>query len=354
MWKWIKQYKQQKRKEENQMKDLQGHEKEIYLAGGCFWGVEAFFKKIPGILQTTCGYANGKGEAPTYEEVCQGEQGFVECVHLLYDSKKLSLTKILKAFFMIIDPTSVNQQGGDKGIQYRTGIYYCDEEDVSEIQSYLLVVQQEYHHAIVTEVQPLVNFYPAESYHQDYLDKNPNGYCHINLAKANSFIKEECMKEEISPLMQTIKEKGYAALSPEEAREKLTALQYQVAYEKATETPFDNAYDALFDKGIYVDVVSGEPLFLSSDKFHSGCGWPAFSKPICEEVIIEKVDHSHFMKRTEITSRIANIHLGHVFTDGPKESGGLRYCINSASLRFIPYEEMEKEDYGYLLPYIKD
>lgn len=190
MWKWIKNQMQKRRNEKGRMKMTQIKEKEIYVAGGCFWGVEAFFKRIPGILHTTCGYANGHGEAVSYEMVCTGTLGFVECVHLLYDPTKLPLKKLLQAFFMIIDPTSVNKQGEDEGIQYRTGLYYCDEEDKEMIQSYVLALQSHYHHSIVTEVQPIQNFYPAESYHQDYLDKNPNGYCHINLANANAFIEE--------------------------------------------------------------------------------------------------------------------------------------------------------------------
>lgn len=354
MWKWLQRRKQAKRNEEDNMEKQRAEEKEIYVAGGCFWGVEAFFKRIPGILQTTCGYANGHGTSTTYEEVCTGDYGFVECVHLLYDPNTIALTKLLKAFFMIIDPTSVNKQGEDVGIQYRTGIYYVEEEDKAIIQSYLLELQREYAYAIVTEVKPLLNFCPAESYHQDYLHKNPNGYCHINLAKANAFIKGECTdtKKEMSSLSQAIKEKNYTAVSLDEAKDKLTALQYQVVYENATETPFDNAYNAVFDKGIYVDVVSGEPLFLSTDKYDSGCGWPAFTNPITAEVLIEKMDTTHFMNRTEVRSRIANSHLGHVFEDGPKDTGGLRYCINSAALRFIPYEDMEKEGYAYVLPYL--
>lgn len=166
-------------------------EKEIYLSGGCFWGVEAFFKKIPGVLQTTCGYANGQGTEPSYEDVCKGTQHFVECVHLIYDSEKLSLRKILKAFFMIIDPTSVNKQGGDSGIQYRTGIYTINQEDIPEIKAYIHTIRNNYQSPIVTEVEPLSNFYSAEDYHQDYLDKHPQGYCHIHLGKADEFIKNE-------------------------------------------------------------------------------------------------------------------------------------------------------------------
>lgn len=166
-------------------------EKQIYLSGGCFWGVEAFFKKIPGVIMTTCGYANGQGVDPSYEEVCKGNQNFVECVHLVYDSNVLSLSKILKAFFMIIDPTSVNKQGGDVGIQYRSGIYTINQEDIVEIEAFINEIRGHYQYPIVTEVLPLSNFYRAETYHQDYLDKNPQGYCHVNLALADAFIKEQ-------------------------------------------------------------------------------------------------------------------------------------------------------------------
>lgn len=166
-------------------------EKEIYLSGGCFWGVEVFFKKIPGVCKTTCGYANGQGVNPSYEDVCKGNQSFVECVHIIYDSDILTLNKILKAFFMIIDPTSINKQGGDAGIQYRTGIYTVNQEDIDESMIYMNEIRNNYQYPIVTEIMPLSNFYPAESYHQDYLDKNPQGYCHINLGLADAFIKEQ-------------------------------------------------------------------------------------------------------------------------------------------------------------------
>lgn len=165
-------------------------EKEIFLSGGCFWGVEAFFKKITGVSKTTCGYANGQGINPSYEDVCKGDQSFVECVHLVYDADILSLNKVLKAFFMIIDPTSVNKQGGDVGIQYRTGIYTVNHDDISEIKAFVDEIRKNYQYPIVTEILPLANFYPAEDYHQDYLDKNPQGYCHVNLSKADEFMKE--------------------------------------------------------------------------------------------------------------------------------------------------------------------
>ena len=320
----------------------------IYLAGGCFWGVEAYMKKLPGVKDTEVGYANGNTENPTYEEVCYNNTGHAETVKVVYDTQLITTQQLLDGFFKVVDPTSVNKQGNDRGSQYRSGIYYVDEEgrDIAEN----VLAEQEKRNAVpvVTELLPLSNFYPAEEYHQDYLDKNPGGYCHINLNSADEFIKEEGLgAEDLSGL---IRPEDYTVPDDEELKESLTDIQYAVTQLNETERPFMNEYDDEFRKGIYVDIVTGEPLFSSEDKFDSGCGWPSFSKAIAPEVVNEKEDTSHNMNRTEVRSRVGDSHLGHVFNDGPAESGGLRYCINSASIRFIPYENMEEEGYGFLLP----
>ena len=265
----------------------------------------------------------------------------------VFDIVKLPENRV-DGFFKVVDPTSVNKQGNDRGSQYRSGIYYVDEEgrDIAEN----VLAEQEKRNAVpvVTELLPLSNFYPAEEYHQDYLDKNPGGYCHINLNSADEFIKEEGLgAEDLSGL---IRPEDYTVPDDEELKESLTDIQYAVTQLNETERPFMNEYDDEFRKGIYVDIVTGEPLFSSEDKFDSGCGWPSFSKAIAPEVVNEKEDTSHNMNRTEVRSRVGDSHLGHVFNDGPAESGGLRYCINSASIRFIPYENMEEEGYGFLLP----
>lgn len=306
---------------------------ELYLAGGCFWGTEHFLKLIHGVLDTEVGYANSNTPNPSYEEVCTGRTHAVETVHIIFDSDKLSLSTLLQLYFETIDPTSLNKQGGDHGTQYRTGIYYVDPELLQEIRHEIQELQSKYSKAVMIEVLPLQNFYPAELYHQDYLDKNPTGYCHI---PQRLF---ELARNANNP-------KKYAKPSDEVLREKLSKLQYEVTQNAATERAFQNEYYNEFGEGIYVDITTGEPLFLSTDKFDSGCGWPAFSKPIDNKLIKSNTDTSFGMMRTEVRSALGDAHLGHVFDDGPQETGGLRYCINSASLRFIPKTDMQKEGYG--------
>jgi len=301
--------------------------KEIYLGGGCFWGIEAFYSQVPGILETKAGYANGKIKNPTYEQVCTGETGFAETVYVKYDPSAIPLEAVLNIFFEVVDPTTLNSQGNDTGTQYRSGIYYIDDNDRAVISAALRKEAKKHREPVVTEVKKLENFYPAENYHQKYLEKNPSGYCHIDMS-----------------LLQ--KYKKYKKLSEAELKKKLTTEEYDVTQKSATERAFTGKYDNFFEEGIYVDIATGEPLFSSSDKFNSGCGWPAFSKPIEKNSITELEDNSYGMARTEVRSSAGNSHLGHVFEDGPKDKGGLRYCINSASLRFIPLKDMEKEGYG--------
>lgn len=304
-------------------------EKTIYLAGGCFWGTEAYFKKINGIIATDVGYANGNTVNPTYKDVTNGS-GHSETVKIVYDENVISLYEILLHFMRIIDPTSLNRQGNDIGVQYRTGIYFT-EDDTDSYQTaskFIELKQKEYKDKIQVEVLPLKEFYLAEDYHQDYLDKVPGGYCHVNLALADE------------PLFDTSKKEV-----TEEKLASLDDLSFNVTQKKATESPFSHPYDKEDRDGIYVDIVTGTVLFSSKDKFDSGCGWPSFSKTINDSLIDLEEDHSFGMSRIEVMSKDGN-HLGHVFSDGPKEKGGLRYCINGASLKFIPKEDMEAEGYG--------
>lgn len=319
---------------------------EIYLAGGCFWGLEAYFEKLPGILHAEVGYANGSTEKPSYQDVIN-QSGHAETVYIKYDPTVISTTNIIKAFFKVVNPTSLNKQGNDIGIQYRSGIYYTNEYQKEIALTYIHELQKNYDKSIVTEVLPLDNYYKAEEYHQNYLQKNPHGYCHIDLNDANTFIEESSLNKSI---LKNIIDKNYQKPSDDVLKKSLTRLQYEVTQFAATEQSFTNEYVDLFDDGIYVDIVSGEPLFSSIDKYHSGCGWPSFTKPIIPEIITEHEDTSLGLTRTEVRSKYANSHLGHVFDDGPKEKGGLRYCINSASIRFVPLERMELEGYDYLLP----
>ncbi len=315
--------------------------KEIYLAGGCFWGTQKYLSLIPGVLQTDVGYANGQTENPSYEEVCHNNTGHAETVRVCYDERLIGLSFLLEQFFMVIDPTSLNRQGNDIGTQYRTGIYYVDSNDKAEILTVLNILQEKNQKKVMIEVLPLDQYFTAEEYHQDYLDKNPTGYCHVPLGKF----------EEAKTAIDY--DTRYRSKSDDELKHELTGLQYEVTQHSMTEPPFENEYDQQFAPGIYVDITTGEPLFLSTHKFQSGCGWPSFSKPISKELIQELTDHSHGMTRTEVRSNRGDSHLGHVFPDGPKESGGLRYCINSASLRFIPKEEMENQGYGYLIEHLQ-
>jgi len=308
--------------------------KEIYLAGGCFWGVEKYLSQISGVIETEVGYANGKTERPSYDDVCFSATGHAETVRVRYDPERVSLSFLLGLYFNAINPVSVNQQGNDRGSQYRTGIYYTDEGDRAVIEAAVTELQKKYREPVAIEVSPLMNYYPAEEYHQKYLDKHPDGYCHLCPAK---FEQAKAARE-------------YRSHPKEELKAVLTPLQYHVTQESGTEPPFENEYNAHFEPGIYVDVTTGEPLFVSTDKFESGCGWPAFSRPVTPEAVREFEDRSHGMRRLEVRSRSGNAHLGHVFTDGPREKGGLRYCINSAALKFIPLSRMEEQGYGPLIP----
>ena len=308
---------------------------EIYLAGGCFWGLEEYFSRISGVLQTSVGYANGQVETTNYQLI--KETDHAETVQVVYDEKVVSLREVLLYYFRVIDPLSVNQQGNDRGRQYRTGIYYLEEADLPTINTVVREQELLIGRKIAVEVEKLRHYILAEDYHQDYLKKNPGGYCHIDVRDAEKPLIDAANYEKPS----------HAAL-----RENLSEESYRVTQEAATEAPFSNAYDQTFEEGIYVDITTGEPLFFAKDKFASGCGWPSFIRPISKELIHYYQDLSHGMERIEVRSRSGNAHLGHVFTDGPQELGGLRYCINSASLRFIAKDEMEEAGYGYLLPYL--
>ncbi len=299
----------------------------IYLAGGCFWGVEGYFSRVSGVVDAQSGYANGKTDNTNYQSLKQTEHA--ETVKIDYDISVISLEEILLHYFRIIDPTSVNKQGNDVGVQYRTGVYYTDSRDEKIIDK-IFNKQREKYGELAVEKLLLKNFVLAEDYHQDYLDKNPNGYCHINLNDASKSVFDD----------------EYQNKKDDALRLELDELSYSVLRENATEAPHTSELNDEYRKGIYVDKITGEPLFASQDKFDAGCGWPSFSKPILTDKIKYIEDTTHGMMRVEVRSKSGDNHLGHVFTDGPKDKGGLRYCINGASLKFISYDEMDEKGYG--------
>lgn len=347
--------------------------KEIFLAGGCFWGVEHYFSQLAGVVYTEVGYINGKQDETTYQKL--KETDHAEVVRILYNENVLRLQELLFHFFRIIDPSSENKQGNDVGRQYRTGVYYrenkgekefffaptekqykhlqlpersvrpyslmeekneiflLDAQDLLVIDTFFDYQREKTAQAFYVEKEALRNYVKAEEYHQKYLDLNPQGYCHLpkNLWEENLFQRKYKKPDEIT-LKATLSE-----------------LAYRITQEAATEKAFTSEYTDEKKPGLYVNIVTGEPLFSSEDKFDSGCGWPSFTKPLLTKLLSYQEDYHKGYARTEVRTLNDDAHLGHVFHDGPQEKGGLRYCINGAALRFIPLEKMEEEGYGEYL-----
>ena len=321
--------------------------RELYVAGGCFWGVEEYFSLVPGVADAVSGYANGSVANPTYEQVCSGATGHAETVRVTYDPAVVSLKTLVEQLFAIIDPLSVNRQGNDVGSQYRTGIYYVDAADEPVIRAVFDAEQAKHTQPIATELEPLACFYEAEEYHQDYLRKNPGGYCHVNFASLSNVRTEQGGEGGPSGQVQaTMPAEAWPKPSDDELRRRLTSQQYAITQHAGTERAFSGEYDLHFERGVYVDVVTGQPLFSSADKYDSGCGWPAFTHPIGEDAVTMRDDRSFGMHRIEVRSSGGDSHLGHMFHDGPQEAGGRRYCINSAALRFVPYDDLDAEGLG--------
>lgn len=302
------------------------------FAGGCFWCMVSPFDQQPGIIEVVSGYTGGHTKNPTYEEVCSNTTGHYEAVQITFDPEIFPYSKLLELFWQQIDPTDAGGQFNDRGLSYRTAIFYHNDvqKELAETSKKELVTSGRFQKPIVTEILPVSTFYRAEEKHQHYYKKNP---FHYNLYKEGSgrsrFIRDNWKNRK----------------SDEQLRNELTPIQYEVTRKNATEPPFRNEYWNHTEEGIYVDIITGEPLFSSKDKYDAGCGWPSFTKPLRRYEIEEKFDTSHGMRRIEVRSKTSDSHLGHVFDDGPGPDRA-RYCINSAALRFVPKNKLVEEGYG--------
>jgi len=322
------------------------------VAGGCFWCVESAFDGVEGVSEAVSGYTGGTQVNPTYEQVARGETQHVEAVRVEFDPDRISYTELLDIFWRTIDPTDDDGQFADRGDQYRTFIFYHDDEQraAAERSKAALGASGRFDKPIVTPIIRANAFYDAEEYHQDYHLKHPGKYKSYRYNSGRTPFLERIWATDRQPAKR---ESKYMKPNDDELKQKLTPLQYQVTQQEGTERAFDNEYWNNKEEGLYVDVVSGQPLFSSTHKFESGSGWPSFTRPVDGEGVVEKEDGKLFMRRVEVRSSGADSHLGHLFPDGPDPTGQ-RYCINSAALRFVPKADLEKEGLGEYLPLFEE
>ncbi|HIG74057.1 MAG TPA: peptide-methionine (R)-S-oxide reductase MsrB [Bacteroidetes bacterium] len=321
----------------------------LILAAGCFWCAETAFEGVEGVAKVTSGFAGGTVANPSYDQVTAGGTGHYEVIEVVYDPEQVELETLLDVFWRNVDPLDGGGQFCDRGDSYRSALFVTEAQRPAAEAS-LREVGERFDAIIQTKVLDAAPFYPAEDYHQDFWLKDPDRYysyrigCGRDARLAELWGPKGSASAEDPELVEEWASR-FERPSDSELKEQLSGMQYRVTQEDGTEPPFVNAYDDNKEAGIYVDVVSGEPLFSSLDKYDSGTGWPSFTRPLEPSLIVTRPDPGLLGDRTEVRSRVADSHLGHVFPDGPAPTG-LRYCMNSAAMRFIPVAELEAEGYG--------